>query len=145
MNKLKKMMNYKRPNEFFYVLNTKVLLVNQGIVYPHIEKVIDTNLSIVTIASAYAKDVLIEDHEFENELNIFLDNDDEIHRTMFFKLKVSSLKELIFETCKIYIESFKTQPEPLIVKQGFEYLYIEKVEIRKNDMITFKVTHKNPI
>lgn len=102
-------------------------------------KTIKTDINFVTISSAYAKDVKIEDYIFDKPVTVITDylKGKTIHFTLS---SVSNLKEVIWNASKIYVEMFKkyATPEGRPLK-GYEFLYLRKVKIYKDNLIELKI------
>lgn len=132
---------FKPSPEKITVLDTEVLFLSDKPEYPEVEKEFESNLNFVTIASAYSKDILIEDYQFTGSTVII---DYLMHRLIKFDLPSMSLKELIWNISKIYVEIFKSyKKEAKVCCSGYEFLYLKKIRVHKNNTITLEIRHKN--
>lgn len=122
----------------FQILGVKVMFVSTEVGFTVSEKLINTDLSVVTIASATAKDVNVEDVEITDIKSIFIVNEN--HETIMFQLYVSNLKELIFEASKIYVEILKGSHSKIL--KGFEFTYFSEVNFYKDNMISLVAIKK---
>lgn len=122
------------------IFGIKVLFIPVEVIYGNINKKIDCLLSVITIANADLSELSVEDYKFEKNQNIFIEH--ELHETIFFGLKVADLKELIFESCKIYAEILKNNSAKAISK-GWQYLYIEEINLYEENIISLKIGSKN--
>lgn len=139
---------YRPSPEVIEVLGVNVKLITQDyskpesfVQYGDPIKEFDTNMNFVTIASAQVKDVKIEDYEFTEPMHIFIDY--MMHRLIVFDLPPMKLNELIFNISKIYNEiSTKLKVEAAICCEGYEFLYLKKIKIHPDNVISLIIEQK---
>lgn len=138
-----------RPrNQFVKVLDRNVLFITQD--YSNKEsvlkfddpvKIFETDMNFVTIASAYAKDVFIEDYQFTETTHVFIDYP--MTRLITFDLEPMSLQELIWNISKIYTEIFKKfHKEAKVCCTGYEFLYLKKLRVHNDNIISLVIDEK---
>lgn len=141
----------KRPSpETAEVLGTRVLFLTQDyyqpdtfIMYGDPVKEFDTDMNFVTIASAEAKDVKIEDYEFKETTHVFIDFT--MHRLIEFDLQPMKLSEAVFNISKIYMEIFKAfGAQAEVCCDGHEYLYLKKLKVHPDNVISLVIDQKIP-
>lgn len=111
------------------------------IVHGEIQKEFETDLNFVTIASAFPQDVLIEDYQFKEASHIHINF--LMHNPIQFDLPAMSLKELIWNISKIYMEIFKSyKKEARVCCSGHEFLYLKKINIHPGNIISLTISQK---
>lgn len=131
--------------EKIIAFDTEVLFLAEKTEYPDIEKEFEMNLNFVTIASAQPNDVFLEkdyaDYQFKDTSHIYIDY--LMHRFIQFDLQAMSLKELIWNISSIYVEIFKSyKKEAKVCCSGYEFLYLKKIRVHKNNVVSLVIRHK---
>lgn len=104
-------------------------------------KEFETYMNFVTIASAYPKDVLIEDYQFTETTHVFIDYP--MTRLITFDLEPMSLKEMIWNISSIYTQIFKKfNKEAKVCCSGYEFLYLKKLRVHADNIISLVIDEK---
>lgn len=104
-------------------------------------KTFETYMNFVTIASAYAKDVFIEEYQFTEKTRVFIDYP--MTRLIAFDLEPMSLQEMIWNISKIYTEIFKKFiKEARVCCNGYEFLYLKKLRVHNDNIISLVIDEK---
>lgn len=116
----------------------EVFFVNATVEFKNQIKMIETDMHFITIASATAKDVLVEDYEFTEPVHVI--NDHMMHRLIKFTLPPGTLQEIIYKISRIYVEVLKNySKEAEVCCKGWEYLYLKKLFIFEGNLISMGV------
>ena len=127
------------------ILNTEVLFTKEKINLEKAEREFETDLNFVTIASAQPNDIFLSkeyaDYQFKETSHIHINF--LMHDPIQFELPAMSLKELIWNISKIYVEVFqKFRKEARVCCSGHEFLYLNKINIHSNNIVSLTVSQK---
>lgn len=134
----------KRENERVDILNTTVAFLNEDDHSFPVNKIIETNLHLLTIAAGEAKDIKIEDVIFSEDMQVYICYP--MHRTIFFELKADNMQNFIYKISKIYADVFKSyRAEASVCCRGYEFLYITKIRIHENRILSIGVEYRGAL
>lgn len=122
--------------QLFEVLGVNVMFIESEVGFSIVEKFIDTKISIKNVSESLDYHMSIEDFDLNDIIHLFILN--QAHQALYYQSKPISLKELIFEACKIYSHIVENHSNPKISKV-FESLYITKVNFYKDNYISLSV------
>lgn len=120
------------------VLGMEVIFFTEEYDFKNPVKAISTDLNFVTISSASAKDVKVEDHAFDKPVTVVSEYIKD--KGLKMELPAGTFQEIIWNASIILVEIFKTYAtdsgRPL---KGFEFLYLKKIKIYKGNILEFRI------
>lgn len=140
----------RRPEkETEKVLGTEVIFAYQNYHKPETViqfgesiKEFEMDIKFITAASYNTpEDIKTDDYEFTEPMHIFIDY--MMHRLIQFTLPPMSLRNMIWNISKIYVEIFKKFPDQAVVCcSGYEYLHLHKLRVHNDNVISLIIRQK---